>query len=224
MPGGSLLTIFRSKNDGRRSRSSPPTDRAIDWEELPPAYRPAGPSSVRTLPRQPQPPPLQQPAPRVSQTLKKEVQKMNKQSSVLLQLPPPRAMWRRSLEDLSPTKRREWLSVEDLQRKQMSVDIACAMPPDFFDHPPGYTSDYGEDISPMSDEDRRRAYVAASDQFTDIENFRREIARMPTFTPTSEETPRFIETEYQIISATERASPLVTIDTLLTHPMLRTSR
>ena len=224
MPKGSLLTIFRSKQDGRRSRSSPPTNRVIDWNGLPPEYMPAGQTGVRILPVQSRSPPTKRPVLQVSQSMKREVQKMNKQSSVLLQLPPRRAMWRRSLEDLSPTKTREWLKPEDFQRKQLSVDIACAMPPDFFDRPSAFTIDCGQEISPMSDEDNIRAYAPASSNVAKLEGFRQAVASMPTFTPTVQDRPRrFTETEYQIATALENVSPDVTIDRLLSHPMLRTS-
>ena len=230
--GPSLLTIFRSKQDGRRSRSSPPTNRTIDWSNLPTEYRPTGPLGVRTIQIQARTPLIPQPKPEVSQSMRQEVTKMNRKASVLLQLPPPRAMWRRSLEDLSPTKRREWLNPEDLRRKQVLAQIACAMPPDFFDHPPDYTSDLDEGVSPLTDDDIRRSqqpssYQAGSHNITDFESFRQQIERMPTFTPNDDERPRrFTETEYQIMSALQQDPSSVTmdyIDTLLMHPMLKTS-
>ncbi|RMZ82625.1 hypothetical protein DV738_g1486, partial [Chaetothyriales sp. CBS 135597] len=70
----------------------------------------------------------------------KEVAKFNKHSSVLLQLPPPRSMWRRSLGDLSSPKAPQWSDSEDLRGRQMSVDIACAMPPAFLDPSSAITS------------------------------------------------------------------------------------
>jgi hypothetical protein len=65
-----------------------------------------------------------------------------KNSTPLLQLPRPRALWRRSLDDLSPDSPQARRAISwhegDGRANRGTVDLASALPPEFLDLPPGY--------------------------------------------------------------------------------------
>lgn len=194
-PSSSFLTSIRRKLN-RRSHSSPPdagSQRSLpQWADIPlgyqpvPTYNPLPPpaqyATRKTSGHRPKPLPSApeqyarydpsayqapvKPQHRHTTPRQQSRQAVNIPPPPLLQLPKPRAMWRRSLEDLSPSKRENGWDVPTIHPKrasswdpysantdrssaredepdiaiQMTVDLACALPPQYFDQPPGYDS------------------------------------------------------------------------------------
>lgn len=135
----------------------------------------------------------------------------------LLQLPKPRAMWRRSLEELSPSKRNAGWDEPDISTKRMSVNIAAALPPQYFDQPPEYNSLHqaAKEIrssNPWSDEPMQQ-YRATHDQR------RQNIPVIKTEPP--KELHRYYDDPYGHPMGRPQPVRDVTIDNLLEHPMLR---
>jgi hypothetical protein len=161
-----FLNVVKQKFN-RRSHSSPPdsgSQRGLpEWQNLAVEYQPVPPPAVRTAPSQPEPLPTRDPyarydprayhsIPQHRHTVPRKATRQSATPAPLLQLPKPRSTWRRSLEDLSPTKRAEGWDMpstattrppawdEPERQTRMTVDLACALPPQYFDQPPQYES------------------------------------------------------------------------------------
>ena len=139
-----------------------------------------------------------------------------KPTTPLLQLPRPRATWRRSL-DLSEekTERRTVSWHEGDQRDK--VDLAYALPPEFLDLPPKYSS-----IEKTSN-DRPDLWTGYGHGHSlDVSGSTKYEKHLPRIvTPESpDELPRSCS-DYSSSSNKPSPSQALTVDGLLQHPMLR---
>ncbi len=203
-----------------RSVSQPPMDRTFERAAVPVDYRPSEQLDTRVnklgwpimradLPARHHPNPLRQ-----------EIKRASSPSVPLLQLPRHRAMWRRSLEDLSPTKKSEWWTDPDLEALRMTFNIACALPPQYLEHLPAYSD---EDEKAELD---RKEWAALHNLHTghSIPFFYegRDVIPTPrTGLYNEERSPRRgsspIQSSYCYYP---RGRDDVSIDSLLSHPML----
>ena len=195
-------------------------DRSIEWAAVPVEYRPVGQLETKVV--KPEWPTVRAdlPARYHPNPLRQEIKRASTPSAPMLQLPRPRAMWRRSLEDLSPTKKSEWWADPDLEAQRMTFNIACALPPQYFEQPPAYADQY----------EKSRAERKEWSPFHNLHTGQRipffyqgqDISPSPrTGLSNDERSPRRgsspIQSNYSY-HPSERDS--VTIDTLLSHPML----
>ena len=197
-------------------------DRSIEWAAVPVEYRPVGQLETKVV--KPEWPTVRAdlPARYHPNPLRQEIKRALTPSAPMLQLPRPRAMWRRSLEDLSPTKKSEWWTDPDLEVQRMTFNIACALPPQYLEQQPAY-----------SDEDEDEKIRGDRNEWSPLRNLHIG-QRIPFFYDGSSITP----TPRTGLSNDERSprrgsSPLqstysyqpssrddMTIDSLLSHPML----
>lgn len=204
-----------------RSISQPATDRSIEWTAVPVEYRPFGQLETKVV--KPEWPTVRAdlPARYHPNPSRQELKRASAPTAPLLQLPRPRAMWRRSLEDLSPTKKSEWGTDPDLEAQRITFNIACALPPQFLEQPPVY-----------SDEDEDEKIRVDRQEWSPFHNL--HTGRIPFFYDGRDVTP----TPRTGLSNNERSprrgsSPIqssysyhpsgrdeMRIDSLLSHPML----
>ena len=218
----SFMKNIRAKlGHHHRSISQPPMERSIEWAAIPVEYRPLGTVETRVI--KPEWPAVQADIPERyhPNPLRQEIKRSSTPSAPLLQLPRPRAMWRRSLEDLSPTKKSDWWADPNLEAQRTTFNIACALPPQYLEEPPAY-SDRDEKLS-MDRKDWSPFRNLHTGQkipfFYDGED------RTPTphtGNSSDERSPRRgsspIQSSYSY-HPSSRDDP--TIDSLLSHPLLR---
>lgn len=240
----SFFDSVRSKFASRRSHSTPPgfdTEYRSANRPIVPAehtHQP-NPDSRGISSRTPQPTPLSTSTchmssapyakydPRSYQTIgpgrqqaqsipRRSVQpKLAPPSTPLLQLPRPRALWRRSLEDLSPTATRRTASWHegDVPAHRLTVDLACALPPAYLDMPP----DYGSVEEPSKT--RRPNEWAGSLDGCGVQQRRKEsLPQIITTAPAKEPS----HGQKRDVSSMRTSPPQsLTVDMLLEHPLLR---
>lgn len=241
----SLLDTLRTRLANRRSHSTPPDAEAQGRLSFQPNAAAVGYHAVpspgpRVLPSNTaqEKPPFATPAsntgdpytkydPRAYRTAPPEGRNMPrgamppsipKSSTPLLQLPRPRATWRRSLEDLSPSHTQRAISWHegDLRSQRMTVDLACALPPDFLDLPPKYDS-IGESShiqQPQSWAAQDHSLDGSGSPGYNTKHLPRIVAPEPYDSGISKSSRG---TPVMLMSP----SPPVTVDTLLQHPLLR---
>lgn len=200
-----------------RSISQPPMDCSIEWAAVPVEYRPLGQLEAKVV--KPEWPTVRadQPARYHPNPLRQEIKRASTPSAPMLQLPRPRAMWRRSLEDLSPTKKTEWWADPDLEAQRMTFNIACALPPQYFEQPPAYADD---DEKTRVD---RKEWSPFHNLHTGqrIPCFYDGVPTPRTGVSNDERSPRRGSSSLQsTYSYYPRERGDVTIDSLLSHPML----
>lgn len=221
---------LRAKFCHTRSISQPPVNRSIEWDAVPVDYRPVGHVETRILNPdysaiQPYIPARYHPNP-----LRQEIKRASAGSAPLLQLPRPRAMWRRSLEDLSPTKKSDWWSDPDIEAQRMTFNIACALPPQYLEQSPPYSD--SDDLGFSG-----KAATRDSNPETHLLPHPYTRERVPFYsdgrgvTPTpgtaasdaSQSLRRGSSPGQNSYSYRPRGNEDATIDRLLSHPMLRVS-
>lgn len=126
-------------------------------------------------------------------------------------------MWRRSLEEMSPSKKMaDW---EDLDTKRNSVNIAAALPPQYFDQPPEY-----DEIQQAAKEIRLSNpwMTAPGPQSRGAQGQQRQdIPHIKTEPPREQHGYYQNYNGYQYVGKPPAQRRDVTIDNLLDHPMLR---
>jgi hypothetical protein len=226
----SFIKNLRAKFCHTRSISQPPVDRNIEWDAVPVEYRPVGHVETRVL--KPEYPALQPyiPARYHPNPLRQEIKRASAGNAPLLQLPRPRATWRRSLEDLSPTKKSDWWNDPDIEAQRMTFNIACALPPHYLEQPPPYSQD--DDIDDLAKDATQQPDMAEL-HLPNI--YTRE--RIPFYYDGRGVTPTPGTASSDMNQSLRRGSSPIqgsyndhtagsmdaTIDGLLSHPMLRVS-
>ena len=205
---------------GHQARSisqPPPTDRSIEWATVPIEFRPTGKLETRVIEPDFSTGQAYDPVKTYPNIPQRDTKRASTPSAPLLQLPRPRATWRRSLEELSPTKKSEWWSDPDLEAQRMTVDIACALPPQYLEHPP-----------PYSDEDEvsgdRKDYIPFHNLHTGEKipffYYGRNITPSPRTGGSWDEGRRGSSPLHSTYSYHPSGRDDVTIDSLLSHPLL----
>lgn len=101
--------------------------------------------------------------------------------------------------------------------KRMTVDLACALPPLYFDLPPEY--DEGDVSREDLTSERRREEREAT-----FEKLRQPLPSLRT-SPVYSSSPKDDDTTVEQRSGWSQASciqgPTITVDSLLSHPMLK---
>ena len=204
-----------------RSISQPPTDRSIAWGAVPVEYRPLRQLETNVVNPELRPVRADLPASYHPKPSRRELKRASTPTAPLLQLPRPRAMWRRSLEDLSPTRKSEWWTDPDLEAQRKIFSIACALPPQFLEQPPAY-SDEDEDEQIWVDRQDRSTFHNLHTGRIPFFNDRRYLT--PTSRlglPNDEVSPRRRSSPIQSsYTYHPRGRDDMTIDSLLSHPML----
>jgi hypothetical protein len=202
-----------------RSISQPPIERSIEWGNIPVAYRPVGQVETRVV--KPDWPTVRAdlPARYHPNPSRQEIKRSSTPSAPLLQLPRPRAMWRRSLEELSPTKKSEWWTDPDLEAQRMTFNIACALPPQYLEHPPSSLEDEEKSATRHEWSPFRNLSTEQRISFYDS----RGVTPTPRTANSNEgRSPRRGSNPvHSAYSYHPRSRDDVTIDSLLTHPLLR---
>jgi hypothetical protein len=151
----SFIASVRARFDNRRSHSSPPDNGAARAGPVPrtmpmPRYATDKVEQRQTIPRPAQQklsvidpysrydPQKLQPAIQTNNSPRSPRSAIAEPTTPLLQLPRPRASWRRSLGDMSADSVRRYWDDEDPEAARNSVDLACALPPMWLDQPPRY--------------------------------------------------------------------------------------
>jgi hypothetical protein len=152
----SFIASVRARFDNRRSHSSPPDNGAARagpaTRAMPTPQYPTNKVEQRQagIPRPPQQklsvndpyirydPRKLQPTIQTSNSPRSPRSAIAEPTTPLLQLPRPRASWRRSLGDMSADSVRRYWDEEDPEAGRDTVDLACALPPMWLDQPPRY--------------------------------------------------------------------------------------
>ena len=129
----SFMRSIRAKlGHHTRSISQPPTYRSIEWTTVPVEYRPRGQLETNVVKSDWPTMRTDLPARYHSNPIQQEIKRASTPSAPMLQLPRPRAMWRR------------WRD-PDLEAQRITFNIACALPPHYLQQPPAYLDEDEEE-------------------------------------------------------------------------------